>query len=202
MSYCIWLHLLEKAIRGYYLETGGSSRGCCLEMRGNCKCKGWNTPACAGRPEALMFPRSFRAAVFFFLHLMYFLIQFSGSGHLKIIQKFFSEKQYSSNLWLLFDYSNEPSLLKKFCLILSRCIEKIPSGESLSPQNPSPDLLLSRRCWGSVVWTLRGSHYGGEDTGQALCDRSVILRFGLQECWDVLAGVGCLQVQGVHHVIR
>lgn len=54
--------------------------------------------------------------------------------------------------------------------------------------------------WGSVVHTPHGGHRGGEATGQASADLSVILGFGLQEHHGVLEGAGRLQAQGVHHV--
>lgn len=52
----------------------------------------------------------------------------------------------------------------------------------------------------SVVQTLHGGHCGGQGAGQAFADLSVVLGFGLQECHDVLEGVGWLQAQGVHHM--
>ena len=60
--------------------------------------------------------------------------------------------------------------------------------------------LLSAGAWGSVVHTPHGGHRGGEATGQAFADLSVVLGLGLQEHHNVLEGAGWLQAQGIHHI--
>lgn len=153
-------------------ETGRSSRGCCLgkwEETANAKA-GTHQPVPGGL--VLMFPRSFRAAVFFFFISLVFLYSIFGSGHLKSSKKFFSEKQYSSNLWLLFDYSNEPSLLK-ICLILEQMYKRRSLLEGIRCYLRTPALtFFSAGCWGSVVWTLRGSTMVVRIQGQPFVTRS------------------------------
>lgn len=143
--------------------------------------------ALLGRPEALMFPRSFRAAVSF-LHLIVFLIQFRIRSS-EICPKISSLK---NNIPLIYDcylIQIGPSLLKNLPR-LGRCIEKIPS-EVVVTSEPQPWPSSKPEVLGSVVWTLWGSlWWWGYRTGPLwpVCNH----RFGLQECWDVLAGVRCL----------
>lgn len=71
----------------------------------------------------------------------------------------------------------------------------------LASHRTAPLALLVVGCAvGSVIHTPHGGHGGGQATGQAFADLSIVLRPGLQECHDVLEGAGRLQTQGIHHV--